>query len=55
MRYELMKVTCPKCNSDVAGLTSADEAEKEARAHDAEVHHGERVALRVSESGIVVA
>jgi hypothetical protein len=55
MKYELMKVACPKCDRDVGGLTSADEAEREARAHDAEMHHGERVAVRVSESGIVVA
>lgn len=55
MKYELMKIVCPKCERVIAELTSADEAEKEARAHDAKLHQGERVAVRVSESGIVIA
>jgi hypothetical protein len=41
MKYELMKIYCPKCDLVVGGLTSAEEAERAARAHDAEVHHGE--------------
>jgi hypothetical protein len=55
MKYELMKIICPKCDRVIGELTSADEAEKKAREHDAGRHQGERVAVRVSESTIVIA